>query len=90
MVIPIGKPGKDESETISYRPIALTSNMCKVMERMVTDRFTYIVESRNMISPSQSGFRRGRTTMDPVLCLENIVRPGKQGDGRLDAIFFLC
>jgi potassium voltage-gated channel Eag-related subfamily H protein 8 len=38
VVIPIGKPGKDKSEVTSYRPIALTSNMCKVMELMVTDR----------------------------------------------------
>ena len=55
MVIPIGKPGKDKSEMTSYRPIALTSNMCKVMERMVTDRLTIIVESRNIVPFSPHG-----------------------------------
>lgn len=40
-IIPIKKPGKDPSNPINYRPIALTSHLCKVMERMITDRLTY-------------------------------------------------
>lgn len=32
LVIPIAKPGKDPSKATSYRPIALTCNMCKLME----------------------------------------------------------
>lgn len=40
IVIPVGKPGKDRSEATNYRPIALTSNMCKIMERMITSRLT--------------------------------------------------
>ena len=32
-VIPIPKPGKDHSNPTNYRPIALTSCICKTMER---------------------------------------------------------
>lgn len=32
IVIPIRKPGKYPSKPTSYRPIALTSNVCKIME----------------------------------------------------------
>jgi len=34
-VIPIPKPAKDASDPNNYRPIALTSCLCKIMERMV-------------------------------------------------------
>ena len=35
-VIPIPKPAKDASDPNNYRPIALTSCLCKVMEHMIT------------------------------------------------------
>ncbi len=44
LIIPIKKPGKDPSSSSNYRPIALTSHLCKVMERMITDRMTYYLE----------------------------------------------
>ena len=39
-VIPIPKPNKDHTDPTYYRPIALTSCICKTMERMITDRLT--------------------------------------------------
>ena len=35
-IIPISKPGKDN--TNNYRPIALTSCICKILERMINER----------------------------------------------------
>lgn len=74
LIIPITKPGKDHSDPGNYRPIALTSNMCKLMERMVNERLVQFLESRNILALYQSGFHRGRGTMDPVLCLEDDIR----------------
>jgi len=37
-IIPVLKASKDESDPSSYRPIALTSCLCKIMERMINDR----------------------------------------------------
>ena len=34
-IIPIPKPGKDHAEPTNYRPIALTSCLCKTLERMI-------------------------------------------------------
>lgn len=67
IIIPIRKPGKDGSRPGSYRPIALTSHICKLMERMVNERLTYFLEEREMVASYQSGFRKGRSTIDPVL-----------------------
>lgn len=63
IVIPIRKPGKDTSKPTCYRPIALTSNVFKIMERMITERLTYELEKKGMLASYQSGFRKGRNTM---------------------------
>lgn len=88
VVIPIQKLGKDCKNPGSYRPIALTSNVCKIMERMINERLTYYVENKGYVSKYQSGFRRGRNTMDPALCLEHEIRKAQINRESVVAIFF--
>ena len=38
IVIPIHKVNKPSNLALSYRPISLTSNMCKLMEKIVAKR----------------------------------------------------
>ena len=73
-VIPIPKLDKDKSDPSSYRPIALTSCICKVMERMVNNRLVWYLEKNKIITPMQSGFRKGRSTNDQLLRLETFIR----------------
>uniref|UniRef100_A0A3B3YS32 Reverse transcriptase domain-containing protein n=1 Tax=Poecilia mexicana TaxID=48701 RepID=A0A3B3YS32_9TELE len=88
IIIPLKKPGKDQSNPVNYRPIALTSNLCKLMERMVNERLTQYLESKHLIAPYQSGFRRGRGTMDPILCLEDDIRKAQINKETVVAVFF--
>jgi len=37
-VIPVPKPGKDKSDSFNYHPIAVTSCICKIMERMINNK----------------------------------------------------
>jgi hypothetical protein len=72
-VIPILKPGKDPNDPGSYRPISLTSCMCKVMEKIVNKRLQYIIETRKLLPETQFGFKRNRSTTDVLLTLENSI-----------------
>jgi hypothetical protein len=45
VIVPILKPGKPKVQLDSYRPIALTSCLAEVMERMVAKRFQHLAES---------------------------------------------
>ena len=73
-IIPIPKPGKDPTEPNNYRPIALTSCLCKTLERMINKRLTWFLESNNHISQFQSGFRSDRSTTDNLVRLETFIR----------------
>lgn len=88
ITIPIAKPGKDPSQPNSYRPIALTSCICKTMERMVNGRLTHYLESNGFISSKQSGFRSQRSTMDHLISLETYIRDGFARGCHVVSVFF--
>ena len=69
IVIPVRKPNKDPFEPTSYRPIALTSCICKLMERMINTRLVWHLEANGLLSNFQFGFRKGRATVDALLNL---------------------
>ena len=72
-IIPISKPKKDPAELNNYRPIALTSCLCKTLERMINKRLTWFLESNNHISLFQSGFRSDHSTTDNLVTLETFI-----------------
>ncbi len=69
IVIPALKEGKDRSLSSSYRPLALTSCVCKVLKRMVSQRLVWTLECRNLLAPIQYGFRKHRSTLDHLVAL---------------------
>ena len=73
-VIPIPKPNKDHTDPLSYRPIALTSCLCKVLERMINTRFIWYLEKSRILDSSQCGFRKHRSTIDHLVSLERYLR----------------
>ena len=87
-VIPIPKPGKDHAEPNSYRPIALTSCLCKTLERMINVRLVCYLESNNLISPVQSGFRSERSTNDNLVRLETFIRDAFVAKEHVVAVLF--
>ena len=73
-VIPIPKPGKDHSESSNYRPIAPTRCVCKTMERMISARLVWFLESNGLLSIRQCGFRQGRSTLYHLVRFESFIR----------------
>ena len=67
---------------------ALTSCVCKVMERMINNRLVCYLERNKIITPTQSGFRKGHSTTDQLVRLETFSREGFIQKQHVTAIFF--
>lgn len=88
IILPFAKPNKDPTLTDSYRPIALTSCLCKLMEKLINARLIWYLEAHNLISPIQFGFRAYRSTTDPLVLFETLARTAVASGRHLLAIFF--
>ena len=86
-VSPIYKKGA-RNRAENYRPISLTSVVCKLMEKLVKDAvFNHLIKN-NLLSKKQFGFISGRSTVTQLLnyldkCAESIAN-GKV----VDTIYF--
>ena len=60
-VTPIYKQKGRKSEPGNYRPVSLTSSVCKTLERLVKKGIEEFVKRSAKLSDSQHGFRRGRS-----------------------------
>lgn len=73
MVIPVLKPNKDPSKAENYRPIALTSTICKLMEKVINKRLLWLLDNKGFLIPHQYGFRKYRNTTDHLENMETLI-----------------
>ena len=85
---PNSQTGKDLAEPNNYRPIALTSCLCKTLERMINKRLAWFLESKNHISWFQSGFRSDRSTTDNLVRFETFIRDAFIKKEHVVTVFF--
>ena len=87
VVIPLPKPGKDRNDPQSYRPISLTSHLCKTMETILNNRLKWYLDRKGIIDPAQSGFRSNRSTLDHLVTLETEIKCGIASKQYTGAVF---
>ena len=75
-VTPVYKKGS-KAEPGNYRPVSLTSNVCKLMERVINATLGEFI-NQNVLYNSQHGFRKGRS------CQTNLIEFFDQIGGWLD------
>ena len=62
----IPKKPNDRHNINNYRPISLTNSMVKILERLIKNRLTEYLDSNNLITKFQSGFRANRCSIDNI------------------------
>ena len=66
-VTPIYKQKGSRSDPGNYRPVSLTNVAGKLLERIVKNEITAHIESNNLMSNSQHGFRAGRSVQTNLI-----------------------
>lgn len=78
-VVPIHKGGSN-AVPANYRPVALTSHIIKIFEKIVRKQIVAFMENNNMFNPTQHGFRSGRSCLSQLLChYDNVMKLLEEG-----------
>ena len=72
LVIPIPKKG-DLSSVTNFRPISLLPQPGKVLEKLVHNSLTQFIEENMLLSHSQHGFRKNKSTLDALYQLTSTI-----------------
>ena len=86
-ITPIFKKGS-RTTALNYRPIAITSVPCKVLEKEIVNHLKEHLEGNGLLSEHQFGFRSNHSTSDQlILCYDEVTRHVDQHK-MVDLIFF--
>ena len=77
-MIPILKKGKNRLKVLNYRPISVTSCICKTMGRIINQRMQWHLETENILLPEQAGLRRFKSTEDQTTHLAQVIEDSFQ------------
>ena len=71
----------------NYRPIALTSHIIKILEKIVTSSITAYLESSGGFNRGQHGFRQGRSCLSQLLAHHERIVSALESNTKLDVIY---
>ena len=87
MIQPIYKRKGDERDPDNYRGITLISSIGKLFTSCLNSRLTAFLETNEIITENQVGFRKGYSTMDHIFTLHTLLEFYLQRKKRIYAAF---
>ena len=66
-IIPSFKKGS-RNKSVNYRPVSLTSVICKLLESIIRDHMMDFLIKHKLINPSQHGFLKAKSCLTNLLC----------------------
>ena len=87
MITPVKKPGKSKAKPESFRPVALTSHLAKVMETVIRGEIQTFLEDNNLLAREQHGFRKGRNCLSQLLKHSEEILDALQDRLNIDSVY---
>ena len=84
-VAPVFKKG-ERYRASNYRPISLTSIVCKLLEHIITSHMMNFLEDHNILYDLQHGFRKARSCESQLLSLYHDLAQSRDGRIQTDLI----
>ena len=85
-VIPVHKGGS-QSIPSNYRPIALTSHLIKIFEKVVRNNLVQFLEENNLFNKNQHGFRLGRSCLSQLLDYHDKIISSLEAGFNVDSVY---
>ena len=85
-VSPLHKKGS-KAEPVNYRPVTLTSHIVKTFERVVRKSMVTYLETNELLTGRQHGFRTGRSTLTQLLNHFDMIYEGLVDGKDTDSIY---
>ena len=85
MVFPVHKRG-DRSLVTNYRPVSLTSAVCKQMEHVIASYLRQVWDKNDWLYEGQHGFRPGYSCENKVITVCQDIADSMDNGDRIDAI----
>ena len=86
-IIPLFKKGS-RNKSVNYRPVSLTSVICKLLETIMRDHdmMDFLVKHK-LINPSQHGFLKARSCLTNLLCFFEEITKWVDDGSPVDVIY---
>ena len=78
----------ERKQPSNYRPVSLTSIVCKILETIIREHIVEFMKENNLFSKSQYGFISGRSTTLQLLNTLDKWTELRENGGKIDAIYF--
>ena len=86
-IMPIYKNGNKE-EPLNYRPVSLTSMVCKICEKVIKKQWNEYLERKGMVTDRRFGFRIGRSCVTNLLSYySRVINITEERDGWADCTY---
>lgn len=85
-ITPVFKGGS-RAEAQNYRPIALTSHIIKVLEKLLVKEISSYLEGHDKLNQDQYGFRAGRSCLAQLLAHQEKILTALENNTSVDVIY---
>ena len=85
-ITPVYKGGS-RADPSNYRPIALTSHIIKVFEKLLVNHMTSYLEENNKLNQNQYGFRAGRSCLAQLIAHYEKILSSLESNSNVDVIY---
>ena len=86
-VTPIYKKGS-KSDCLNYRPVSLTCNLCKLLERIIKERMITQLMENKWFNMAQNGFSKNKSTVSNLIDFYDAVSEEMDHENPVD-IFYI-
>ena len=83
-ITPVHKKG-DPQDPMNYRPISVTPTLSKLFEKLLFRQLSKYLNDNNVLSQTQFGFRKSRSTKDALLYFTECVHQNMEAN---ESVFF--